>query len=222
MRYKVVSSKEYLYKLNGKEYEVLVIYKTNKKNITYRYKDEKFVISAPPFYSYKNIERGLVKFAPRLMKKNEKPQPYFEDKVYLFGSLYGLGVRQIIFPNGMRLIFKDKIDFEKKIRNLFLSVVTRLIRANEEKMNIKNRYNVKVRKMKTRYGTNSRRTKTITIGLELVHYSIEIINSIIIHELAHILVFDHSKRFYDIVYRYCPDYDNLHKALKKGKFDYGK
>ena len=39
-----------------------------------------------------------------------------------------------------------------------------------------------------------------------------------VHELAHILVYDHSKEFYDVVYKYYPNYKECHTKLRKGEF----
>jgi len=36
-----------------------------------------------------------------------------------------------------------------------------------------------------------------------------------VHELAHDVVSDHSKRFYELVMRYCPDYWEKHDKLRK-------
>lgn len=47
----------------------------------------------------------------------------------------------------------------------------------------------------------------------------EIIDSIIYHELAHILDIYHDERFYKIVNMYCPDYDELQDKLKNSYFD---
>ena len=85
----------------------------------------------------------------------------------------------------------------------------------ENKMNLPS-YRISVRNMTTRYGSNSLRSKHITFALVLVHYSTEIIDSVIVHELAHIKEFNHSQKFYDVVYKYYPNYDECHAKLRKG------
>ncbi|NLB49464.1 MAG: M48 family metallopeptidase, partial [Erysipelotrichia bacterium] len=121
----------------------------------------------------------MIKFAPRLLKATTKPSPYFDNNVYLFGHVYSLEKGQITFPNNITIDFENRIDFEKKLKKFFLKFVTELVRINEAKMNIPPN-NVRVRKMKTRYGSNSKKTKTICLNLELVHYELEIINAIVI------------------------------------------
>ena len=80
-------------------------------------------------------------------------------------------------------------------------------------------YIVKVRNMKSRYGSNNRQSKAITYSLVLLHYSPDIIDSVIIHELAHHFVYNHGSNFYKVVYKYCPNYDMLRKKLIKAEFE---
>ena len=42
----------------------------------------------------------------------------------------------------------------------------------------------------------------------------EVRESVVVHELCHLKEMNHSSRFYEEVYRYCPDYDRLKKWLK--------
>ena len=80
-------------------------------------------------------------------------------------------------------------------------------------------YQVKVRQMKSRYGSNNKSSKAITYSLVLLHYSPEIIDSVIIHELAHCFVYNHGDNFYKVVYKYCPNYDMLRKKLIRSEFE---
>lgn len=209
--------KEKIFELDDRKYDVIITYKPFKKTISYRFRDGKFFVSAPSFCTYHTITNGLEKFAPRLLKSSKKPSPYFNDNVYIFGHVYSLKDGEITFPNNVHISFKDQAEFEKKLKKVFLNFVTELVRINEARMKIP-KNNVRVRKMRTRYGSNSKQTKTICLNFELVHYELDIINAIVIHELAHCLVFDHSKKFYDVIYQYCPDYKILHKSLRKGEF----
>ena len=82
-------------------------------------------------------------------------------------------------------------------------------------MGIRNPYKVKVKKMTSRYGSNSSRTRSIAFTTSLIHYSSYIIDAIIVHELAHDFYRDHSKNFYNVVFKYYPDYNIYIKKLKK-------
>ena len=41
-----------------------------------------------------------------------------------------------------------------------------------------------------------------------------VLDSVVVHELCHRLEMNHSSRFYEHVYKYCPDYDECRKWLK--------
>ena len=85
-------------------------------------------------------------------------------------------------------------------------------------MHVNEPYKVKVRQKNSNYGVNSRRTHTLTFASILVHYSEELIDAIIVHELAHHFVFNHSSDFYNVVYEYMPDYDFRIFKIKKRMF----
>ena len=42
----------------------------------------------------------------------------------------------------------------------------------------------------------------------------EVLDSVVVHELCHRLEMNHSKRFYDVLYRFFPDYDRADAFLK--------
>ncbi len=104
----------------------------------------------------------------------------------------------------------------KWISNYTKEVVTSILNEMYEKFIP---YNVpypklKLRRMKTRWGTCSIHTNTITINTLLIHTSRECIEYVIAHELAHFLHGDHSYRFYNSLSLVMPDHDIRRKMLK--------
>ena len=205
----------YLY--NGHVYQVEITRK-RMRNIRYRLKDNTFIISAPYLASQASIKRGLDKFAERLIKA-QKPSHIGNDYVYIFGHKYQFNSSggELHFTDGQILKYSSIDDFEKKMKKFFLPLVISRVRYFENLMALKP-HNIRVRKMNTRYGSNSKHTYTVTFALKLYSYSIDILDAIVVHELSHSVVFNHSKAFYDVVYKYCPNYDALHRKLRKGEF----
>ena len=205
------------YTYNGKEYTVELTRK-RMKNIRYRLVGDTFKISAPYLASVGSIKRGLDKFAPRLIE-NQKPSSIGDNYIYIFGYRYPFYHHggEVVFSTGQILKYSSLDDFEKKMKKLFLPIVTNRVRYFENIMRLKP-HNVRVRKMSSRYGSNSKHTHTVTFALKLYSYSIDILDAIVVHELSHSVVFNHSKAFYDVVYKYSPNYDNLHRKLRKGEF----
>lgn len=207
--------KNFIYKINNKDYEVVIIHK-RIKNIHYRFKDGKFVVSCHPLTSKIALIKGLDKFGEKLIERSEKTSPIGSDYIYLFGEKIIINTSGKLRIDGYPEIqYKDHEDLLKKLRPIFLDIITKKVRRYESIMNLPS-YKVTVRQMTSRYGSNSKQSKHLTFAMVLIHYSYPIIDSVVIHELAHIVEFNHSKKFYDVVYKYCPNYDELHRKLKKG------
>lgn len=201
----------------GEEFKVEVTRK-RMKNIRYRLVDNTFKISAPYLASNGSIKKGLDKFAGKLIA-SRRPSNKGDNYIYIFGYKYPFNNNggEVRFTNGQILKYSSLDDFEKRMKKLFLPIVESRVRYYENLMRLKP-HKVRVRKMSSRYGSNSKHTYTVTFALKLYSYSIDILDAIVVHELSHSVVFNHSKAFYDVVYKYCPNYDALHRKLRKGEF----
>lgn len=208
---------EFIYRVNDKEYRVLVIRK-KIKNIHYRFVDGVFKISCNRYISNKELRNGLDKFALKLINCSSKETPICDDYIYLYGVKVPLeNEGQILFSDNSCISYISKEDLLKKLKNFFLTYMKNRVGYYSTLMNLP-LYKVTVRDMKTRFGSNSKHTKTLHFSTILMHYSPGTIDSVVVHELAHILHYDHSKKFYDVVYKYCPDYDLHRKKLIKGDY----
>ena len=205
----------FFYKVNDVDYEVEVIYK-RIKNVHYRFVDNKFVVSCNRWTTKHFIIKGLDKYAAKLIKTSVKEKPSDDNYIYLFGNKYDLSYPGRISISGHEdIVYNSLTELKKKLKPIFTKIITERVRYYESIMNVPS-YKVGVREMKSRYGSNSKYTKHMSFAFSLIHYSMPIIDSVVVHELAHILVYDHSKKFYDVVYKYCPNYDAYRKMLIKG------
>ena len=73
-----------------------------------------------------------------------------------------------------------------------------------------------LRNQKTRFGSCSF-VNNINLNINLMNYDFDIIDYVLIHELVHTKVKNHSKTFWNEVEKYCPNYKELRKRLKTGK-----
>lgn len=207
------------YTYNDQEY-VVEIYEKRIRNIYFRYKNDKFVVTAPFFTSERKIISLLNEFAPKLLKRNIKKNnilpPIGEDYIFIYGNKFNL-----IKANETRLIkdtlfYKNEKSLDKYLKDLLFEYISYSYFKYKELMNVKSNYSLSIRKMKTRLGSNSKRSNKLTFALSLVHFDKEIIDSVVIHELAHYFQFNHSYKFYNILYKYCPNYKQARKKLIKG------
>lgn len=77
--------------------------------------------------------------------------------------------------------------------------------------------NITVKAQKTRWGSCSR-DKNLNFNWRLIMAGAEIMDSIIVHELAHLKYLNHGPRFYELVEKHCPDHRRLSKKLHKTQF----
>lgn len=195
--------------------QVLVVMKKNIRRIIFRYDDKNnsFRVSAPVSTAQKEIIALFYEKETQILALKAHKQRPVIDNYYYFGKRYNsyqdiLGVDYIV----------TKTEYEKVIRNKFLIFLKTKTAEFERVMNIPLSHKVRIRTMKTRWGTNSLHTRTITYNINLLHFDQKIIEAIIIHELAHYFIGGHQDNFYHLVDQYCPDYKRLAKNLKRGNY----
>lgn len=203
-----MKSSDFIFEYNGKAYEVFVT-KRYQRNIYFRYRADGFHVSAPHLTARITIVNGLKKYADKLIKQFETRNNSVSlenDAIYLLGKKYQISA----------LNLKNSGELQGFLKNKALEILTEIVRKNEAIMGIKEPYKIKVKKTVAQFGSNSKSTHTLSFQINLIHYSKEIIESVVIHELAHDKHRNHQKEFYDVVYKYCPEYKTLQRKLKKG------
>lgn len=71
-----------------------------------------------------------------------------------------------------------------------------------------------LRKMKTRWGSCTIDTAKIRINTYLVHYPVECLEYVVVHELCHLLEAGHTQRFWAYVEKCLPDWKIRRMRLK--------
>lgn len=73
---------------------------------------------------------------------------------------------------------------------------------------------IALRYMTSRWGVCHLRTNQITLSTRLIHYPECGLQAVLLHEYAHLLVPRHDARFYAVVHRFMPDYEERIRVLK--------
>jgi len=209
------------YKIDNQEYNIIIIKKNNKNTYIRVNNDLNIVITTNRFTTKKmilnmleNNEESIKKMINQKRKQQEK-----NEKFWYLGQSYDI----IVISSWKSVEFdKDKIYIpnEKKF-NLYLK--KQMIKIFTERLEFQyNRFieqipypKLKIRTMKTRWGVCNKRDNSITLNSELLKHSIEEIDYVIIHELSHFVHFNHSKEFWMIVEKYCPNYKMIRKHMKE-------
>ena len=99
-------------------------------------------------------------------------------------------------------------EFKEKAK----SVLTALTEKYAAKMGVAYEH-VGITSAKTRFGSCSKKG-SINYSWRLMQYPKETWDYVVVHELCHLIHFDHSKVFWQTVERYLPDYKERQKLLK--------
>ncbi|MDF2865220.1 MAG: hypothetical protein K0R72_29 [Clostridia bacterium] len=78
-----------------------------------------------------------------------------------------------------------------------------------------NRPKLKIRKMRSRWGSCNKSKNIVTINYELVKFSKDCLNYVMLHELIHFLVSGHNKLFYSYLSDLMPDWKEKKKILNE-------
>ncbi|HHW69703.1 MAG TPA: M48 family metallopeptidase [Tenericutes bacterium] len=208
------------YEIDGKKYNVEIIRKNNKNTYIRIKNDFTIQITTNFFVSKKNIYELITLniLSIKKMIENKRKTDLDSEKFYYLGRYYDI----IILPNQRKMVFDDnriivsdekKLDkwLNKNINSLFNERVEHIYNLMDEEFEFPK---IKIRKMKTRWGVCNRSNNTITLNSNLIRYSIDKIDYVIIHELCHFTHFNHSKDFWKLVEKYCPEYKKIRRDLK--------
>lgn len=207
--------------LDGIEYDV-VIEKKNNKNLYIRVKDDmKIHVSCNYFTTKNEINRILEENINSIRKMIEhiKKKKDDDNRFFYLGKMY-----DIIIDSNIQKVYLDKNNiYTKDINMLNKWYKEETIRVFDERyVYVFNHFHeqikspiLKIRTMKTRYGVYNRKNHTITLNSKLIEFDIDKIDYVIIHELSHIIHFNHSKNFWNLVEKYCPNYKKIRKEMRE-------
>ena len=203
------------FKIDGKEYNVIIIKKRNKN--TYVRIDESLSIIVTtnyltPKYKINKILLDNIDKISKMISKKEK----IDNKFYYLGQKY-----DIIIDNNINSTFiddnviytKNETELNKWLKNQTKKIFKERLDLIYKSFNENIIYpDLKIRNMKSRWGVCNKKGY-ITLNSNLIKYNISEIDYVIVHELSHYVHFDHSKEFWNTVSKYFPDYKKSKKVL---------
>ena len=197
----------------------LHITKKRVKNINFRLKPHKLLVSVPLFISSAQAALAIEKRVPwaianhaQVLEQYKRKQIPSKDASIANNTLLLWGVKQ-----SFTLSHDEKIAY---YRQQLSEVVPALFKkwqpivgahANE----------IRLKKMHTRWGSCNTRARRIWLSVYLPAYPIECTEYVIVHELCHLRHANHSRAFWQTVATAMPDYQHWHNMLagKTGQLD---
>ena len=197
-----------------------IIYKNNR-NIYFRFDENAVLIVSCPKRTFDDeIIKLIKKNEEILLKMYEKAlaKKVYNNEFWLKGKKYNVEYNtslEEVQINGDTISAKDESALNKYVEEEMQRIFQEEIDICKACFNNLPEFKLKIRKMKTRWGVCNRRDKTITLNSELIKKDIDLLDYVIIHEMAHFYEGNHSKDFWEIVALACPNYKERRKELKK-------
>lgn len=207
------------YKNNN--YEIVIETKHNKHLYIRITDDLKIKITKPYCYTLNMVkkiinenEKQISNMLEKTLKRNLSKQ---DNNIYIFDEKINVIIKDIkrpevnldnIYVRDYKMfnkwyLNKAKLEFEKELKTVY--------NCFEEEIPYPK---LKIRNMKTRWGVCNRKDNSITLNLKLLTHEKKYLDYVIIHELSHFVYFDHSKNFWNLVFKYCKDYKQIKGEMK--------
>ena len=209
-----------IYQLDGESYNVEIIKKRNK-NTYVRIKEDLTIQVTTNFLATKQDIKLLldrnISFLRKTIDKRKKLNKKNESFNYL-GKSYDIilfNTKDIDIVDN-KIYVSDKKTLDKWLKKETLKLFTERLEYNYNRFNENIPYpKLRIRSMKTRWGVCNRKSTTVTLNSKLIHESIDKLDYVIIHELSHLVHFDHSPSFWSVVGKYCPKYKEIRKEMRE-------
>ena len=206
--------------LNNQTFNVFITRKINK-NMYLRVKKDGIYISCNYFVTASMIKSFIMKNEEDIIRMYETVQRKEKknEEFYYLGNSYDVVVLNTISKIefvGNQVFVKNKTYLNTFLKNecerIFNERAKICYNLFEEDIPYPK---VMIGKMKRKWGYCNKRQELIKLNSELIKYSIDEIDYVIIHELCHFLEFNHSKNFWKYVKKYKPNYKENTKVLKE-------
>ncbi len=206
--------------LDGKVYNIEVVKKKTTKNTYIRVKkDLTIYVTTSIFTPTKEITKLIEDNADKIRKMISQQEIKNENNTgfYFLGKKYDVvNVEYCDISFGTKKVFINKnidIDkwYKKQAEVIFKDHLDKIYHRFSKRIPYPE---LKIRKMKTRWGVCNIRTKTITLNLELIKREEKYLDYVIVHELSHLIHANHSPKFWALVEENMKDYKKYRKEMK--------
>ncbi|WP_297441239.1 SprT family zinc-dependent metalloprotease [Sulfurimonas sp.] len=207
-----------------KDLEVEILYAPKLKHSYLRVDADSCIIVKTPSRSQKYVLSFLEEkeaWIRKQLKKNEQNKQIpinLEDAVLLFGEVCSIDSKETeylrkklskITSSSQEKVNAAYNDFYKFVSKIYLKERAEYF---SQIMGL-TYHSLKYRKMKSRWGSCSSK-KDITFNTQLIKLNKELIDYVVVHELAHLVHMNHSKNFHTLVASYLPKAQDIRKKLK--------
>ena len=181
------------------------------------------VYSIEDIYSFLRSKEAWI-----LKKTTLSHKKIYNGKIYHLGKEYNLvylksSLEKCVIDKECITIYSDFSDETNLLEIYYNTCVTKLkeivLQFQPECLIKLSSYNfinpnIQIKYYKSKWGSCNYRSNVISLNIALIHYSPKAIESVIWHEYCHLVVPNHSKTFYELIYYGMDDYNVRHKELR--------
>lgn len=189
------------------------------KSLILKYKDGAYHLSKPLYVSESEAIKWLESLSISQFEKLQSiiKQKQGKDFIYILGKryilkTYDLNIKKVIIKDDEIHVYHKNF-LETYLKELLKHYICQRIEALHI---IDFMPEVEVQNLKSKYGCCFYKEARVKFATRLIHEPQSIVDSIIVHELAHFYHPNHSQAFYNVVYKYDPYYNQHQVYLKKG------
>ena len=211
--------------------------KKSKKTLSLKISENGLVVSAPLFMSEKKINQLVISKIKWIKKKLELIEPQ-KNKLFIKNrasfDLLGKEIKitlldgnnkiEWVDENNLKIFFKDQDD-QKKLKTFFIKWLKEIAldyfsqRAYEiSKLYAIPSNSILLSNAKSRWGTCNSKTE-VRINWRLIQADPYVIDYVMCHEFAHLTHMNHSRNFWNLVEKLCPNYKLAENYLKNKGFN---
>jgi predicted metal-dependent hydrolase len=199
--------------------------------------DGNLVIRAPRHVTKSLIKKLLREKQQWILEKQEvirdrqsenTPRLYVQnEEFYYLGKKYKLDIKDtfsipVEFNNGFRISARHRDNTKELVRQWYRQQAKKIIPQCAEQIADSHNLsfsNIKITSAEKRWGSCTGK-KTINFSWRIIMLPSDIIEYIVIHELAHLKELNHSKNFWQEVRQILPDYKKRRKWLRDNSYKF--
>ncbi|MDR3214853.1 MAG: M48 family metallopeptidase [Bacilli bacterium] len=213
-------------------YTFNIIKKASNKNIYFRKQlDGSIKVTCPFHLNKKELYKYFDNYLARIKQGSHQCKVGYTDgsifiylgKEYIIQYVKSANQEYCFLKDNYLIVYlhnEHDLAHNKQVIDLFImkqavKIITEIFDDILEKFTLIDfRPQLKIRNMTSKFGVCYYKKNSITLAAMLIHYDIECISYVIIHELGHFIQPNHSKKFYYIIESYLPNYKEIVKKLK--------
>ncbi len=194
-----------------------LIRKKNNKRMYLRVKDGAVLVTAPSSISKAEVDAFVASHSDWI-EKQMKQKSLFEtgDTLSLFEKEFTIvrtKSRETYIQDQIIYIGTDVQLWKSFLKQLTQNYLTKRFYRIAEHMGYQN-MNLRLGNYTSQWGSCKPSQRRVTLNTNLVFTNLKVIDAVIVHELCHMKYLNHSKDFYNEVYRWMPDYKKVMKSVK--------